>query len=294
MGDGTVWNPYTREDVLRLIKENGDKAEGLDLSGKVFERGLDLNGLNLRGILLRGANLELARLGDAHLEGAILRFANLKGAYLADAHLEGAVLFDADLEGAILQSAHLEGAYLGGARFSPETRLEQADWGNFILREEETQQFVIAATTYRRLKIWYTNAGIYDTAGEFFFREMEAKRKAQTWKKKPHLKLWHWIMRWLCGYGEKPERVVVSAIAVILAFTLIYFGFNSVQEWSALWKSLYFSAVSFTSLGYGGWIDDKWVDISNNWIKGIGVTESFCGAFLMALFLVTFTRKMTR
>ena len=33
MGDGTKENPYTREDVLRLIKENGGTAKELDLSG---------------------------------------------------------------------------------------------------------------------------------------------------------------------------------------------------------------------------------------------------------------------
>jgi len=30
MGDGTKENPYTREDVLRLIEENGGTAKGLD------------------------------------------------------------------------------------------------------------------------------------------------------------------------------------------------------------------------------------------------------------------------
>ena len=29
MGDGIAENPYTREDVLKLIEENGGTAEGL-------------------------------------------------------------------------------------------------------------------------------------------------------------------------------------------------------------------------------------------------------------------------
>jgi len=75
MGDGTKENPYTREDVLRLIKENGGKAEGLDLSGKTFEDGIDLRGLDLKGIMLEEsclhfAHLERANLGWASLEGA--------------------------------------------------------------------------------------------------------------------------------------------------------------------------------------------------------------------------------
>ena len=54
---GEKEKPLTREDVLRLIKENGGKAEGLDLSRKVFEKGIDLRRLNLEGIILKEAIL---------------------------------------------------------------------------------------------------------------------------------------------------------------------------------------------------------------------------------------------
>lgn len=81
------------------------------------------------------------------------------------------------------------------------------------------------------------------------------------------------------------------AISVILVTAFVYFLIGSTWEWSAFGKSLYFSAVSFTAVGYGGWI--KAADY-NWWVRGIGVFESFIGVFMMALFLVTFTRKMTR
>ncbi len=44
MGDGTIENPYTREDVLKLIEENNGKTGGLNLSGKTFESGINLKG----------------------------------------------------------------------------------------------------------------------------------------------------------------------------------------------------------------------------------------------------------
>ena len=55
--------PLSREDVLRLIKENGGRSVGLDLSGKQFERGIDLTHLNLSGIILKEATLV-----NAHFE----------------------------------------------------------------------------------------------------------------------------------------------------------------------------------------------------------------------------------
>ena len=54
MGDGTEQNPFTREDVLRRIEENGGTAKGLDLSGKRFEEGIDLRDeLDLKEIILK-------------------------------------------------------------------------------------------------------------------------------------------------------------------------------------------------------------------------------------------------
>ncbi len=388
MGNGTEENPFTSEDVERLIKEHGGTAKGLDLSGKVFEEGIDLRDVNLSRIILKqakfpwygedgkpaGANLENADLMHAHLEGAKLIGANLDGAHLLGAHLEGAYLVDAHLEGAHLLGAHLEGAgleraYLEGAdllnahlegadlgfahlegadlmdahlegacfefahleganlsnarleganlkganlkgagllnvEFLHDTRLEEVDWGNYILKEEKegdtkeveeredveiTYWFGYVAATYRCLKTWYTEHGIYDVAGKFFFREMTCKRKAMKWWPNPIHRIWSKFISLICGYGEKPLRVIGWAAAVILVSTLIYFLIGSIWQWSAFWNSLYFSAVSFTALGYGSWLQ-----VTNDWIKGIGAFESFIGVFTIALFLITFIRKMTR
>jgi uncharacterized protein YjbI with pentapeptide repeats len=172
MGDGTKANPYTRKDVLRLVKENGGKAEGLDLSGREFEPLIDLSGLDLNGIILRGAYPEDAQfektklmgadLSEAYLSGAWfekaeLRGANLTGAYLeyaqfgeawmgetnlqkaqlVDANLDGANLVDARLGGCNLSHASLKGVYLYSAKFTHDTNFENAEWEGYILREEE-------------------------------------------------------------------------------------------------------------------------------------------------------------
>lgn len=234
------------------------------------------------------AHLEKAILENAHLEKANLEIAHLEEAYLGGAHLEGANLDGAHLEGAYLVDAHLQGAYLWGAKFSPETRLEQADWENYILGEEKDGVFVTASEAYRRLKIWYTEHGMYDITGKFFYREMEVRRKAQSWKEEPHLKLWYWVMRMLCGYGEKPERVAISAAAIIFGLAVAYFLWGTFNS-SSFWDTLYYSVASFTALGYG-----QWAPQPSGWAKGMGAGEAVIGVSMMALFLVTFTRKMIR
>jgi hypothetical protein len=300
MGDGTARNPYTRKDVLRLIKKHGGTARGLDLSGKYFEKGANLRKINLRGVVLKsayleevhfeedilaGTHLEDAWLADAHLEGTDLEEAHFEGAWLMGAHLEGAYLGSAHLEGANLQFAYLQEAYLEGAEISHETKLEYVAWGNYILGEEIESFF--APETYQRLKMWYTQHGIYDVAGKFFYREKEAERKSLSWKK-PHLKLWSWILRILCGYGEKPERVIISAAAIIFGLAAAYFLWGTFSS-SSFADTLYYSVASFTALGYG-----QWAPQPTGWAKGVGAAEAVLGVSMLALFLVTFTRKMIR
>lgn len=341
MGDGTKENPFTREDVLNLVRENGGTAVGLDLSGKVFEEHINLFGLDLSGIILKGAvfpaskklkdlvgnmkdqmphmgfapligtslaevnlqgadlshaklsginmrhaqlqkaNLSFAQLVGtnlmlAQLQGAKLQYANLTDAYMWGADLRNADIGYAQLGGTHLRSAKMEGAYLFESQFSG-ADLRYVDWGNYISGEEKEKHFRMAAANYRELKLLYNSIGFYDLAGEFFYREMECKRRILH-------SLWLEVFRILCGYGERPFRVLVSAVVVIFGSAIAYrFGGLSLPY------SIYFSFVSFTALGYGSWVPQP-----TGWAKGVGVAEAFVGVFMMALFLVTFTRKMTR
>jgi len=351
MGDGTKENPFTREDVEARIKENGGTAEGLDLSQREFERGIDLHALNLERIILTRANLREARmeganlrfahlegvdlrdahleradlrntrsqearlrraqlqeanLTRAHLEGAILRWAYLDAAHLRYIHLEGADLRDTHLERADLRNAdlqevrlqhaqlqeanltrsNLEGANLHETEFSDDTNFVRVYWGDYIIGEERKEQFLRATDIYRRLKQWHTIAGMYDIAGKFYYREREASRKgARHWNDRAA----GWLSWAVFGHGEGWKRILFWIAGFILLFALTYYAIGSIWDWSAFGNSLYFSAVSFTALGYG-----SWVQVTNNWIKGLGAFESLVGISMMALLLVTFVRKWTR
>lgn len=276
----------------------GAHLEGATLWDAHLERA-NLGGVHLEGAFLQAAHLEGADLSAAHLEGANFFDAHLEGAFLweghlervilREAHLEGANFFDAHLEGADLIGAHLEGAGLWAATFSPGTMFEDTDWGaKYILGEEVGKDFEPATYVYRTLKQWHTNAGMYDIAGKFFYREMEAKRKARSWREEPHLKLWSWAMRLLCGYGEKPLWLVGWGFVVIFGLAGFYTGLGSFASKSFL-NCLYYSAASFTALGYGSWAPQP-----SGWAKGMGAAEAVIGVFIMALFLVTFVRKMVR
>jgi len=287
----------------------------------------DLSGAYLKKAYLMRAHLEGANLSSARLEGAFLEDADLTGARLVNAHLKGADLQRADLRGANLYRARLQQANLNYADLrGPETNLIKADmegarlyaadlfqaniegvnWGSQnilgeellhkeLSRQEEadekTKQELIneAAAVYRNLKLWHNDRGMYDTAGEFFFREMTAKRKALKWHLNPFHKLWSLFVSFTCGYGERPLRAIVWAASVIVGMGIIYFLIGADWQLDAFGNSMAFSAMSFTSMGYGSWLE-----ASEALTKGIGAFESFIGVFTIALFLITFVRKMTR
>jgi len=281
-----IGKPLTRDDVLGLIKQNGGTARGLDLSGREFEEGIDLRKLDLRGIILNGVELLRANLESANLEGAELQAAQLQGAILGNVNLQNTNLLFAKLQGTFLLGAKLQDAWLLGVELSSDTILGDADWGNYILKDEKEENFATAKVTYRRLKMWYQAAGMYDIAAKFYYREKEANRKALKWRSKDwNNRLAAEFMRTLFGYGEDWRRILGWMAAFLILFTAAYYFWGELEPLD----SLYFSAVSFTALGYG-----QWAPQPTGWVKGLGAFEAFVGVFMMALLLVTFVRKWTR
>ena len=309
---------HLEEAILR-----GAHLEGADLS-RAQAQEARMNGVHLQEAHLEHAHLESANLRGAYLEGAYLRYIHLEGAILREAHLERADLRNARLQEARLQGAQLQDAnltranlqraYLHETGFSISTKLVRVYWGYYIVGEEKKQQFLWAADVYRHLKMCYTNVGMYDIAADFYYREMEATRKNAQQRllrqlKKPGRKFWHfvferrnfgtwlrlWIYRLTCGYGERPWQVVVWGISLLFGLALLYFFLRGVAPFTltvqAFANSLYYSAVSFTALGYGPWFSASSV---RSWVIGVGAAEAIVGVFTIALFLITFVRKWTR
>jgi len=255
----------------------------------------------MQGVDLIGAHLENAQFQEADLTGAqfqgiplpltesqkaqyVVALWEALPAYLENTDFRGANLFLANFKGCYFYGTKLQGAHIRGADIF-EGHLEDADWGNYKIGEEiKKEELYFAESTYRRLKQWYTNAGHYDIAGEFFFREMTVRRKALKWWPNPLNRAVPKLISMLCGYGERPGNVLIWAIMVIFGLAIAY-GYGGLD----VLHSIYFSLVSFTALGYGSWVPD-----TTGWIKALGAFESFIGVFTIALFLVTFVRKWTR
>ena len=134
---------------------------------------LDLCGANLQGAFLAGAYLEGTLLKDANL-----REANLESAWFGSVDLSGADLTGAHLQNTDFGYSSMEGVELFEAEISRGTRLEGVYWGDdYVLATERGGRFDCAVAVYRTLKQHSRENGDYQTAGEFYFREMECLRK---------------------------------------------------------------------------------------------------------------------
>jgi hypothetical protein len=233
-------------------------AQTTDFSGKVFQYCLNLSGFNLKG---------------------------------------------ANLEKADLNSVDLTGAYLENVRISDDTNLYNVSWGDYKLGEEidgektggdvRIKSFNLTLPIYRRLKIWYTQNGISDVAGRFYYREKEVARKVAPRKRD---KIAGWFSWAIFGHGEGWKRILFWILGFVLVFGCIYFSLSQMDirilgtlKPNGLLDCLYYSSVSFIAIGYGSWVTE-----STGLVKGLGVCETFLGFFMMTLLLVTFVRKWAR
>jgi len=157
------------------------------------------------------------------------------------------------------------------------------------IKQEIEDELLDAKEVYLHLKSNFHSLGRYDDESWAFQKEKEMERK-NFWKSRHYLR---WLvsrsLSFLYGYGERPERPVLWSVGIIVLFSIIYriIGIFDVSRASVanIWDCLYFSVVTFTTLGYG---DVRPLVGIGRLLAGI---EAFSGVFLIALFIFTFARR---
>ncbi len=283
--DMTEWNQWRRVNPEEEIWLQGADLKNAQLKGAALSEAhlegarllqahledADLRFASLKGAHFGFASLEEVRLHKAHLERAWLCEAHLEGAFLYDAHLEGAALNFAHLEGADLRAAHFEGASLLGAH------LEGADLRFAIVNGETcfVECFIDRDTDFTGVGLGDCRLppGLKQTL-EYNIRRKrwrEWHRRQGWWR---HLYKWFvWLFWKASDYGRSTGRVISSFFILSLFFAAVYFFYGllcppglvdglfsyesggAVQpidsRWLVAWRSLYFSVVTMTTLGFG-------------------------------------------
>ncbi|MHC4074914.1 MAG: potassium channel family protein [Planctomycetota bacterium] len=163
---------------------------------------------------------------------------------------------------------------------------------------------------WRFVKQCAQEAGYYHLAGECFYNE----RCAGLWQKLRGLDydslspirraaraVWAVRLlpeflfgRLLFGYGERPTRVL-AASAMIVIFCAFFFALpgalesRSADAGHPFMQGLYFSTITFTTLGYG----DLYPAANGPW-RTLAMAEAAAGACLIALFIVCLAKRFSR
>jgi len=201
-----------------------------------------LNGANLSGAHLSGANLTSTRLNNAQivgadLSGACLKDADLRGANLADsdlsnADLQGADLTGANLQGAILASADFSGANITGVQFNEtetcrDVQVDAAHGNALFKRYAQDQAYVEEYKVNRPLRymLWKysSNCG----------------RSLSLWV--------FWCVFIAVGFSLVFHFHLGGSESFVLTELAKESGYDP-RDWAPM---LYYSVVTFTTLGFG-------------------------------------------
>ncbi len=301
-------------DKLREALRTGDLPAGANLKKVVLKNAhiekCDLGEANLSQASLRGSRLFDVKLEGAELVGADLTGCDLSHCDLKDADLTRAVMVNArmwnavlinanltecDLSCADLWNARLFNVKLWHACLAGAKSLTKANFsGDRKLFDDarigETGE-LSAEESYRDLKQYFMSCGRYNDASWASFKEKTMERL--VYRKRGDLNYFPSLfMSLVCGYGEKPYRIVLSSLSTIGIFAFLYWHFNSVEfaitkNYLLRWSDyLYYSAITFTTVGYGDFIPN-----SHSFSRLLSALEAFMGVFLTGLFIFTLARK---
>jgi hypothetical protein len=264
-------------------------------------QGAFLDGANLQGADLFRANLSEANLSMANLQGAFLDGANLQGARLQIANCSYASFRDANLASTNLYLAVFDKSYLWQARNIDDIVGNEKSGDRRKDMDIKLEFYRQSSQIYRNLKNYFRDEGIYEKSGNYYYREKIIEKKIYR-----HIDIWKYLGSFLldslCGYGEKPWRITISSIVWIFFCSFIYFilgieggateiAFSSqsclIQNLHNFWYCIYFSFVTFTTLGYG-----DFHPVGTTML--FSIIEAFTGAFMIALFVFTMGRKIIR
>lgn len=233
-----------------------------------------------------GSDLSGSHFTKAVITGSSFSHSDLRRAYLTEAHFK-----DTDFLSALLFQSVLWNADLTGARNLKKSNFQDPDSPGresaACLSEADP---LVARESYRIVKHALREKGLYEDASWAAYRELTMERKYFLKTKNPKF-IPSLLMDWLSGYTEKPARVIVSSLLIILLFGLIYFLLNVPMRvgeitQASLWDSVYFSFMTFTTVGYGDLTPKPVL-----WYQMLACVEAFSGPFMAGLYIFTLTRR---
>lgn len=266
----------------------------------------------LESSVLSDANFWKSDLSGANISDAKLEETKLNDATLTGVNLEDSYLVNTDIRNTDMKCARIFNTYLSDIRLNTDT-----DFGDICVYEQleeldewDATPLEAAVWCYGRLQTIHEEYAQTDRARHYHTKKANALRQ-HHWKQNHRSK---WLVYAINGiiskHNESPRRVIESSLILISFWSILYFLFGQIRVsnnpqgtsliglgrfptisipdvLSDILLSIYFSSVTFTTLGYAD------VQPANGITQFLAMTESFLGALLIALLVFVLGRRTT-
>ncbi|MDN5203295.1 potassium channel family protein [Fulvivirgaceae bacterium BMA10] len=142
-----------------------------------------------------------------------------------------------------------------------------------------------------------------DADEAYYIYRVEKRKKEHSWYSISNL-LEMILLDWTCGYGVKPLRAIIASFAIVLVFSFFFMVDGAIKERNNpnskpnFSDALYFSAITFTTIGYGDWYPTA--NQYKIWkfklfkFRTLATIEGMCGWIMLSLFLVSLGKVWIR
>lgn len=298
------WTPELTAGAIRFLQGNPGAIDlptmELDGSTLLDLRGIRICGTQLDGMLIRNVNLRWATLEDVGFKGARLVDCNLSQAIFSQCYFRRTVFQRCDIVNSRFDSCEFPNARLESSRLDfASFRNCEIDLAGIKFRDDASPQ--VLARVCRSLKLNAMSMGRFLDASELAYQERTYERyllhrrafpgageKAGSRLRAFALWLDSLLFNWLWGYGERPWRLVPSMLFMIFAFGTLQFALDGVpgRGW---WEHVYFSGITFCSVGYGDLVPEQPIP------RALAIAEGILGITFLGLLIASATKRiMTR
>jgi hypothetical protein len=166
--------------------------------------------------------------------------------------------------------------------------------GDYLFDPTPPQDMERAFRMYRRAVAAYEQCGLGAEARELEYRLMFRKLQYAQKLGLPSTQRIELFLFWAtAGFGYRPLRVLLTAVALVLSFAAIYYFSGGIvhattgeriRDWA---HAVYFSGITFSTVGYGEYIPAPHQQL-------VAMLESVLGMGLMGFFVAVLVNRLTK
>jgi Ion channel len=163
--------------------------------------------------------------------------------------------------------------------------------GDYLCKSGHQLDLERALRLYRRAEAAYEHCGLFGEARELSGRVLYAKmRHARLLGVSLPARLELFFFWATSGFGVRPLRVLGLGLFFVVFFGILFWAIGGVvqagtRQTAGLWESLYFSGVTFATIGYGDFLPVPRA-------RSLALAEGVLGVITMSYFVVVLANRL--